>query len=67
MICPIDYAKRVKIFKYKATHPGNYILHGPLDLATFHETTSAALRSYFSGRKDAASFFVPHAPVIRRF
>ena len=41
---------------YKATHPGNNKQDVPLALAVFDETTSAAIRSYFPDREDAASF-----------
>ena len=41
---------------YKATHPGNNKQDVPLALAVFAETSSAAIRSYFPDREDAASF-----------
>ena len=41
---------------YRAIHPGNNKQSVSLALAIFDETTSAAIRSYFPERNDAASF-----------
>ena len=41
---------------YIAIHPGNNKQSVSLSLAIFDETTSAAIRSYFLERNDAASF-----------
>ena len=41
---------------YKATHPGNNKQDVSLALAIFDETTSAAIRSYYPNRLDAANF-----------
>ena len=42
---------------YKAAHPGNNKQYVLLAFAVFDETTSAAIRSYFPDREDAANFF----------
>lgn len=41
---------------FKATHPGNNKQDVSLALAIFDPTTSAAIKSYFHGREDAANF-----------
>ena len=65
-ICYIKYTKKTKHLPgnlrkalkltYKAIHPGNSKQDAPLALAVLDETTSAAIRSYFSNREDAAGF-----------
>ena len=47
-----------KAFKlsYNALHPGDNKQSLPLALGIFHASTSAAIRSYYPQREDAASF-----------
>ena len=41
---------------FKALHPGDNKQSVPLALAIYHESTAAALRSYYPHREDAAAF-----------
>ncbi len=49
------FKKAYKI-DHKTLHPGNKKQNVPLALNVFHESTSAAIRSYFPEREDAAAF-----------
>ena len=51
-------ANMKKAFKlsYKAMHPGDNEQNVPLPLATFDQSTSAAIEGYYPNRLDASSF-----------
>ena len=48
--------KKAHKLSYQVLHPGNKKQSVPLALATFHETTTAAFKSYFPEREDASKF-----------
>ena len=48
--------KKAHKINHSVLHPGNNKQDVSRALAVFHETTSAAIRSYFPSRSDAASF-----------
>ena len=50
------HLKKVPKITSKVLHPGNCKQNGPVTLAIFDETTSAAIVQYFPERKEAAKF-----------
>ena len=48
--------KKAYKLSYKSLHPGDNKQSVPLALSIFHPTTSAAIKSYFPDRSDAAEF-----------
>ena len=47
--------RKVPKLTFAALHPGSNKQNVPLALAVFHETTIAAVKSYFPQRKDVAA------------
>ena len=52
----VNLKKAHKIITFQVTHPGNNKQNDSHALAIFHETTSAAILSYYPDRDDAAAF-----------
>ena len=50
------YLRKAPKITYQVTHPRNNKQSVPLTLATFQESTTAAIKSYFPNRLDAANF-----------